>query len=167
MISSCSFPSIRSPWPSTVKRLPRAGPKMTPPMPNSRSRSSSNTATSLPHSAPKAPTMRALAQLVEYRRRLVGDKVRLTNRLTSALKNYFPHVLQWFPEKDTAIFCDFLRRWPTLKAAQLARRATLETFFREHHVRYAEVIAPRIQAMKSATSLTTDDGVIAPNALLV
>src|SRR4030095_2215391 len=116
---------------------------------------------------PQSPTMRALAQLVEHRRRVVGDKVRLTNRLTSTLKNYFPHVLQWFQEKDTAIFCDFLSRWTTLKAAQLARRATLETFFREHHVRYADVIAQRIQAIKAAIPLTTDDGVIAPNALLV
>jgi len=41
--------------------------------------------------------MRALAQLVEHRRRLVGDRVRITNRLTSTLKTYFPHVLQWFP----------------------------------------------------------------------
>src|SRR5215510_2399240 len=44
---------------------------------------------------PHSPTMRALAQLVEHRRRVVGDPVRLTNRLTGALKNYFPHVLQW------------------------------------------------------------------------
>src|SRR3989442_839332 len=85
--------------------------------------------------SPQSPTMRALAQLVEHRRRLVGDKVRLTNRLTSALKNYFPHVLQWFQEKDTGIFCDFLSRWPTLKAAQLARRTTLEGFFPPHHLR--------------------------------
>ena len=116
---------------------------------------------------PQSPTMRALAQLVEHRRRVVGDKVRITNRLTSTLKNYFPHVLHWFQEKDTAIFCDFLSRWPTLKAVQLARRSTLETFFRAHHVRYADVITQRIQAIKSATPLTTDEGVIAPNALLV
>src|SRR5215475_7014946 len=117
--------------------------------------------------APQSAMMRTLAQLVEHRRRLVGDKVRLTNRLTSALKNYFPHVLQWFPDKDTVLFCDFLSRWPTLKAAQLARRTTLEAFFRAHHVRAAEVIASRIQAIKSALALTTDDGVITPNALLV
>jgi len=116
---------------------------------------------------PQSPTMRALAQLVEHRRRLVGDKVRLTNRLTSTLKNYFPQVLHWFQAKDTAIFCDFLSRWPTLKAVQLARRATLETFFRAHHVRYADVVAQRIAALKAATPLTTDDGVIAPHALLV
>src|SRR5215831_11801556 len=89
---------------------------------------------------PQSPTMRALAQLVEHCRRVVGDTVRLTNRLTSTLKNYFPHVLHWCQEKDTTIFCDFLSRWPTLKAVQLARRATLVTFFRAHHVRYADVI---------------------------
>jgi transposase len=116
---------------------------------------------------PQSPAMRALEQLVEHRRRLVGDKVRTTNRLTSTLKDYFPHVLQWFHDKDTAIFCDFLAQWPTLKAAQLARRSTLERFFRAHHVRYADVIDQRIQAIKSATPLTTDEGVIIPNALLV
>jgi transposase len=115
---------------------------------------------------PQSPTMRALAQLVESRRRLVGDKVRLTNRLTSALKNYFPQVLQWFDDKDTPLFCDFLSRWPTLKAAQLARRSTLEAFFREHHVRSAALIATRLQAIKHATALTTDEGIVTPNALL-
>src|SRR5438132_13219575 len=104
--------------------------------------------------------MRALAHLVEHRRRLVGDKVRLTNRLTSALKNYFPHVLQWFQEKDTAIFCDFLSRWPTLKAAQLARRTTLEGFFRAHHVRAADVITTRIDIIKTdTTSLTIEHAI--------
>ena len=115
---------------------------------------------------PQSPTMRALEQLVASRRRLVGDKVRLTNRLTNTLKNYFPHVLQWFHDKDTTLFCDFLTQWPTLKAVQLARRSSLERFFRDHHVRYTEVINQRIHAIKSATPLTTDEGVITPNALL-
>jgi transposase len=111
--------------------------------------------------------MRALAQLVEHRRRLVGDNVRLTNRVTSALTNYFPQVLQWFPDKDTAIFGDVLSRWPTLKAAQRARRTTLEGCFRAHHVRSADVMTTRIEAIKNARALTTDAGVIAPNVLLV
>src|SRR4029450_2096762 len=37
---------------------------------------------------PQSPTMRALAQLIEHRRRVVGDKVRITNRLTRTLKHY-------------------------------------------------------------------------------
>ena len=116
---------------------------------------------------PQSPAMRVLEQLVEHRRRVVNDRVRITNRLTSTLKNYFPHVLQWFQEKDTSVFCDFLSRWPTLKAAQLARRSTLETFFRDHHVRSADIIEKRLQAIKTATPLTSDEGVIAPNVLFV
>src|SRR3989475_7184062 len=116
---------------------------------------------------PQSPAMRALEQLVEHRRRVVNDRVRITNRLTSTLKNYFPHVLQWFQDKDTSVFCDFLSRWPTLKAAQLARRSTLETFFRDHHVRSADFINKRIHAIHAASPLTIDEGVIAPHALLV
>src|SRR5712691_3330144 len=116
---------------------------------------------------PHSPTLRALAPRVAHRRRLVGDPVRLTHRLTRALTNAFPHVLQWFQEKETAIFGDFLSRWPTLKAVQLARRATLERFVRAHHVRSADVITTRIEAIKNAVALTTDAGVIVPNTLLV
>src|SRR5919198_6443451 len=50
---------------------------------------------------PQSPTMRARAQLVAHRRRVVGDKVRRTHRLTRPLKHSFPHVLHWFQEKDT------------------------------------------------------------------
>jgi transposase len=116
---------------------------------------------------PQSPEMRALAQLVEYRRRLVGDRVRIMNRLTSTLKAYFPQVLTWFPNKETLLFCDFLTEWPTLKAAQLARRSTLERFLRQHHLRGEQRINERIEAIKSATPLTTDDGVIMPNVLMV
>ena len=116
---------------------------------------------------PQSAELRALSQLVEDRRTLVNDKVRLLNRLTSALKNYYPQPLEWFSEKDTALFCDFLERWPTLKAVQLARRSTLERFFREHHVRSAELIDRRLQGINSATPLTTDEGIIMPKRLRV
>jgi Transposase len=121
----------------------------------------------LPPLQPQSPARRALAPLVERRRRGVGDTVRLTKRLTSTLKNSFPHVLQGFPDQDTPLFCDFLRRRPTLNAAPLARRATLETFFRDHQVRSADAIGTRLQAITAASPLTLDEGVIAPTALLV
>jgi hypothetical protein len=72
----------------------------------------------LPAWQPESPQMRALRQWVESRRRLVGEKVRLTNRLIAALKNYYAQVLDWFEDKDTEVFCAFLERYPTLKAAQ-------------------------------------------------
>ena len=43
----------------------------------------------------------------------------------------------------------------------------LETFLREHHVRSADVMTQRLDALKAATPLTTDAGIIAPHALLV
>ena len=116
---------------------------------------------------PQSPTMRALAQLVAHRRRVVGDTVQITNRLTSTLKTSFPQALQWFQDKDTLLLCDVLSRWPTRKAVQRARRSTLETFFREPHVRSADVIPQRIDAIKAATPWTTDAGISAPHALLV
>ena len=116
---------------------------------------------------PPSPQMRSLEQLVEMRRRLVADQTRLTNRLTSALKNYYPQALEWFADKASALFCDFLARWPTVKAARQARRSTLERFFHEHNVRRSELINARIQAIKTAVPLTEDEGVIQPYALLV
>ena len=116
---------------------------------------------------PQGPAMRALQALVEQRRALVGDVGRLTNRITWALKQYFPQVLEWFEDKNTLVFCDFLARWPTLKHAQRARKARLTAFFHEHNVRYPHIIEQRIQGIASATALTTDAAVIEPNRLLV
>jgi len=66
---------------------------------------------------PDSPAVRALAQLVECRRKLVQDRVDLTNSLTYYLKNYFPQVLDWFNEKDSHVFCDFIAKWPSLEGA--------------------------------------------------
>lgn len=115
---------------------------------------------------PERPEVRALAQLVEIRRTLVADKVRGTNRLIAALKNYYPQVLEWFEDKDTAVFCHFLEQWPTLEAARRAREATLQKFFSSHNVRYPKVIERRIRAIKGAAVFTTDLGVIEPNRTL-
>jgi transposase len=116
---------------------------------------------------PQSVAMRMLLRLVEQRRRLVGDQIRINNRLTDALKQYFPDVLAWFPDKDTLLYCDFLSRWPTLKQVKRARRSTLLTFFHEHHVRSLARIEERLHAIKSATLLTDDPAVILPNQLLV
>jgi hypothetical protein len=66
---------------------------------------------------PQSVAMRTLLSLTEHRRELVDDKTRLTNRLTDNLKQYYPQVLDWFEQRDTILFCDFLSRWPTLLRA--------------------------------------------------
>lgn len=116
---------------------------------------------------PDSESVRSLAQLVEYRRKLVQDRVNLTNRITTTLKNYYPHVLDWFKEKDTMIFCDFLLRWPSLDQAKRARKQTLIDFFNQHNSRYPAVNEKRINNIKQAELLTNDKAIIAPNQLLI
>jgi transposase len=116
---------------------------------------------------PEGAEMRALRRLVEWRRDLVQDRTRLTNRITDALKSYFPQVLEWFQDKEAAIFADFLKRWPTLQDAQCARRETLEAFFHAGNVRRASSIEKRITAIGEERSLHLDAAVTGPARLLV
>lgn len=116
---------------------------------------------------PESPQVRALAHLVEIRRSLVQDRVDLCNRIGAALKNYFPQVLDWFNDKDTLIFCDFLSKWPSLAEVKRARKATLMFFFESHNARYKDVNERRVTEIKKSMALTDDTGVIEPNALLV
>ncbi len=114
---------------------------------------------------PQSVEMRTLALLVEQRRTLVNDRIRITNRLRFALKQYYPQVLEWFEHIDTVLFCDFIARWPTLMQAKRARKNTLKTFFAEHNMRFAQVLERRVRAIKEALPLTTDEAVIIPHRL--
>ena len=114
---------------------------------------------------PQSVEMRALMTLVEQRRRLMSDRVRLTNRLRNALKQYYPQALEWFDRIDTPLFCDFIKRWPSLAQAKRARKATLEKFFREHNMNRRALLERRMTAIKSAVPLTTDAAIIMPYRL--
>jgi transposase len=116
---------------------------------------------------PQSTGIRMLERLVEERRMFVDEERRITNRLTSTLKSYFPQAHEWFEEKATVIFCDFLTRWPTLKHVQRARRTSLATFFREHHSHHPQLVETRLASMQNATPLTEDPAVIIPCQLQV
>ncbi|HEX8845997.1 MAG TPA: IS110 family transposase [Pyrinomonadaceae bacterium] len=110
---------------------------------------------------------RTLRYLVEHRRRLVSDRTRISNRLTSLLKCYFPQILDWFPDIRTRLVCDFLLRWPELSALKRVRPETLSKFFREHNSARRETIERRVGAIKEAVPLVTDRAVIASSTLMV
>lgn len=116
---------------------------------------------------PESPEIRALSQLLIYRRKLVQDRVDLSNRITALLKNYYPQALDWFKEKDTIIFCDFITKWPSLADAKKAQKRTLLHFFNQHNSRYPDVNEERIQSIKDAYLLTDDAGVIEPNKIMI
>ena len=114
---------------------------------------------------PQSVEMRTLTTLVEQRRRLMNDRVRITNRLRDALKQYYPQALDWFDHIDTPLFCAFIRQWPSLTQVKRARRPTLEKFFHQHRLYRKPLLEQRIQAIKSAMPLTTDEAVIMPYRL--
>ena len=104
---------------------------------------------------------------MEQRRRLVGDRTRISNRLTALLKNYFSQVLDWFPDLRTTLVCEFLTQWPTLDAAQQADTATLEKFFRSHHAARQGLLERRLQAIKDSQPLVTDAAVLNASVALL
>jgi len=116
---------------------------------------------------PETEEIRMLAQLLEYRRKLVQDRVDLSNSITTYLKNYYPQVLDWFKEKDTIIFCNFVAKWSTLDAIRKARKQTIFNFFNQHNSRYPAVNEKRYSDIKAAQALTNDPGVIEPNRIMV
>jgi len=95
---------------------------------------------------------RTLGLLVEQRRRLTGDRTRISNRLTALLKGYFPQVLDWFEDIRTRLVCDFLERWPQLSLLQQARPATVDKFLRSHHSTSKATNQRRLSELKTATS---------------
>ena len=116
---------------------------------------------------PESSAIRALTQLVEGRRNIVQDRVDLSNKITAILKLYYPQVLDWFDEKDSIIFCDFVAKWPSLNQVKKARKQTLLNFFNQHNSRYPEVNARRIREIREAFALTDDIGIIEPSQLMI
>lgn len=109
---------------------------------------------------------RTLRYLVEHRRRLVSDRTRISNRLTSLLKCYFPQVLDWFPNIRTSLVCDFLVRWPSLESLRRVRCETLSKFFQTHNSVRRDTIEKRVEAIKQAVPLVTDPAVIASSIFM-
>ena len=99
---------------------------------------------------PQSIAMRTLLSLTEHRRELVNDKTRLTNRLTDNLKQYYPQALDWFEQRDTILFCDFVSRWPTLTQVKRARQASLKDVVYAHQGRRPRGRNARRDSVKAA-----------------
>jgi hypothetical protein len=116
---------------------------------------------------PSSAQLRALQQFVEHRRMLIGEKVRLSNRITAALKSYYPPVLEWFEDKEPQVFREFLSHYPDLQAAQAAPKAELEQFFKSNPVVQSKTINRRLEQIEPGVVLTEDVGIVEPLQLLV
>lgn len=116
---------------------------------------------------PDSIQTRTLQLLVEQRRQLINDRVRLTNRITSLLKTYFPQALDWLGDIDSIQACDFLIAWPTLQAVRRVRKDKLRRFYESHNCRNSEVTQGRIAEIAQAHPLTDDPAVLQTLSLAV
>jgi transposase len=109
---------------------------------------------------PEDEETRLLRMLVEERRRVVDEVIRLTNRLTSVLKEHYPQALEWAGELKSAQALDFLSKWPTLEDLKRARPKTIEKFYQQHGVRNKEKVQQRLAAIGASKWLTRDRAVV-------
>jgi len=104
-----------------------------------------------------APT-RAVASLVEARRKAVDMRTQLSNRLKAHLKSYYPQALELAgDELHTALACDFLSKWPGLQDLKRARLQTVQRFYTAHNSRRKETIAKRLQLIQNAVAVCDDE----------
>jgi transposase len=116
---------------------------------------------------PDSVETRRLQILAEYRRKLINNRIRHTNRITSLLKMYFPQALDWAGALATVQSCDFLQSWPTLTAIQQVNLSQVRTFYHQHRCRNRILIEQRLAEISGACSLTDDPAIIETLSLAV
>jgi transposase len=116
---------------------------------------------------PDTPETRTLQFLVEERRKLVNEKIRLSQRLSSHLKLYFPQALNWFCDLSSQIAGQFLECWPTLEKLQKVKPTTLRRFFVDHNSRNPDKIEQRMEEIQQAVPATHDTAVILASSTAV
>jgi hypothetical protein len=116
---------------------------------------------------PQSAQVRQCAQYCQDRRRFVDQRAQALQCLKASLKLYFPLALELFEDLSTSLANAFIRRWPTLEELQRVRPATLRAFFYRYGSRSKKLIEQRLQLIAQARALTTDRGVIEPQALRV
>src|SRR5678815_4286603 len=109
---------------------------------------------------PDTVETRILGQLAEDRRSLVDWRTGLLNALTARLKQVYPQVLEIFDKLAVPMVADFLRKWPSLEAAQKATPVQLRQFFYGHNCRGKILLEERLQIIAQATPMTHDRAIL-------
>jgi transposase len=109
---------------------------------------------------------RQLRLRVEHRRKTVGDRTRLTNRVKALLKTYFPQALEWAGDLRQPAACEFLRAGPTLEALQQASRSELRDFYDHHRRLSTQERDDLFRQIDQAQPLTRDTALVEASALM-
>jgi transposase len=110
---------------------------------------------------------RELLLLVEWRRKLIEQRVGFSHQLRDTLKQYFPQALEWAGELGSPMSLDFLERWPTLGQLQRSRSCTVRSFYTQHGSRSAELIERRVGDIATASPLHTDPALLSALSSMV
>lgn len=117
---------------------------------------------------PDDQATRLIRILVEKRRRTIGLRRRLCNRLRAELKCYFPQALELVGEDlGSRMACELLSKWPTLAALKRASAKTIRQFYSGHNCRGRALIEGRLEKIRQARPLTTDQAIIEAGVLEV
>lgn len=117
---------------------------------------------------PDTPHTRRIAELCELRRKLVDDRKRLVQQLSSSLKLYFPLLLTLTGRTlHSDLVLDLLSRWPTLWQLKRVHPKTLRTFLAEHGLKNHRQQTEFIETVRAALPLTKDKALIEPRAQYV
>ncbi|RKL63254.1 IS110 family transposase [Thermoanaerobacteraceae bacterium SP2] len=81
---------------------------------------------------PDSELIQELKVLTRDQDTLIRESTRLTNRLISCLKEYFPVALELFSKPTLPVTLDFLKQYPTLESAQIASVPELAAFLKSH-----------------------------------
>ena len=112
---------------------------------------------------PASAEMRQLRAYLEHRRMLVDGVTETTNRLTAALKLYYPQALELSGKNLGApLACRFLERFPDLETLKSAAPDELREFYYANASRRRPAVERRVAAAAAAVAITADDAIIAP-----
>lgn len=112
------------------------------------------------------PQTRLLRLLVEDRRALVDERTAHIQRLQDRLKSYFPQALEWAGGLETLQACEFLDRWPTLRAVQHARRSSVRAFYRRR-AHGQSWIDQKLDQIATAIALVEDEAIVTAAVMMV
>ena len=112
---------------------------------------------------PDTTATRKLAEYTKLRRKIVQERKRVGQQLTSRLKLYFPLLAQLFPrniERTAAL----VKRWGTLAQLKRAHPKTLRVFMKQQGLRNIQKQTKLIETIRATVPLTTDVTIVEPNA---
>jgi len=113
---------------------------------------------------PDTEATRKLARYTEIRRKIVDERTRLTLKLTSTLKQYFPLLTELFPRK-LPLMLAVLKRWPSLAKFKRMHIKTLRSVLKEHGITNPDKQQKLFDTVRAAVHLTRDKAIVEPNAV--